>query len=407
MKASSIEKALITVTKKYTTMRRKEERQNRAMWNRYDHMVRSSRITIIEAADEIMEQAYNKASNNGKLWTTARQLFYAARPLILELTGLTEFTSQYFTQRVWPDYQKLHDCHHWKVAYDARGHFHEPHTKTRIGCGTLEVSGYLARTQVHTVEDCEDETPDVDFGNAYPTEGPIHRFGAILFIEKEGFSQLFKQVELANKWDIALLSTKGQSVTAARELIHRLDIPVLTLHDFDGAGLSIVGSMKRGTERFKTPLDNVIDIGLRMSDVKEWDLASEPYHNQIGDYKMRQNGATEQEIQFLKSNRVELNAFTSDKLIEFIEAKLVKHGVKKIVPAKAALEKALRRAAKARFLNDRLAELDDEANDYAEAFEAPKYFAKKIRAKLYDKDGAPLPRSWDSVISAIADEDEA
>ena len=28
-------------------------------------------------------------------------------------------------------------------SYDARGHFEEPHTNRRIGCGTIEVDNYL------------------------------------------------------------------------------------------------------------------------------------------------------------------------------------------------------------------------------------------------------------------------
>ena len=47
---------------------------------------------------------------------------------------------------------------------------------------------------------------------------------------------------------------------------------------------------------------------------------------------LRRNGATEEEIEFLIHHRVELNAFTSDELIEWIEEKLAEHGVKKVVP---------------------------------------------------------------------------
>jgi hypothetical protein len=33
----------------------------------------------------------------------------------------------------------------WVMRLDARGHFEEPHTNRRIGCGTIEVGNYLAR----------------------------------------------------------------------------------------------------------------------------------------------------------------------------------------------------------------------------------------------------------------------
>ncbi len=56
----------------------------------------------------------------------------------------------------------------------------------------------------------------------YPTFGPKHRYGAILFIEKEGFMPLLKAVRLAERYDLAVMSTKGMSVTASRELVDTL-----------------------------------------------------------------------------------------------------------------------------------------------------------------------------------------
>jgi hypothetical protein len=50
---------------------------------------------------------------------------------------------------------------------------------------------------------------------------------------------------LAEKYDLAIMSSKGMSVTAARQLADRIcsryNIPLLILHDFDIAGFSIAG----------------------------------------------------------------------------------------------------------------------------------------------------------------------
>ena len=60
-------------------------------------MVRTRKVTIKDAAYQVMEQAYLKASGGGTLPALARQVMYAARPIIQEMTG--EFLSdQYFTQ---------------------------------------------------------------------------------------------------------------------------------------------------------------------------------------------------------------------------------------------------------------------------------------------------------------------
>ncbi len=79
-------------------------------------------------------------------------------------------------------------------------------------------------------------------------------------------------MKLAERYDIAIMSTKGMSVTASRELVDKLcgehDIPLLVLHDFDKAGFSIVGTLKRDTRRYTFEHNiNVIDIGLHIDDI--------------------------------------------------------------------------------------------------------------------------------------------
>ena len=48
-------------------------------------------------------------------------------------------------------------------------------------------------------------------------------------------------------------------------------------------------------------------------------------------------------MKFLLTHRVELNAFASDKFIEWIECKLAQHGIKKLIPDEATLGWAYRR----------------------------------------------------------------
>lgn len=90
-------------------------------------MVRTRKATIKDVAYEVMEQAYLKASGGGTLPALARQVMYAARPIIQEKTGKI-LNDQYFTQGLLPDYIEEHGCDDWNVVFDARGHFHEPHT---------------------------------------------------------------------------------------------------------------------------------------------------------------------------------------------------------------------------------------------------------------------------------------
>src|SRR5215472_4189227 len=53
-----------------------------------------------------------------------------------------QLDDNYFTQTLLPAYIEENGVD-WNVVYDARGHFAEPHTNRRLGCGTIEVGNYL------------------------------------------------------------------------------------------------------------------------------------------------------------------------------------------------------------------------------------------------------------------------
>src|SRR5262249_48724564 len=145
----------------------------------------------------------------------ARQIFYQARPKIMAMTDYKELQYGYFSQTLLPDYIEEHGVD-WNVVYDARGHFEEPHTNRRIGCGTIEVSNYLRAIKGPSIVAAgfSDATIDV--------VGPSGGFSGILFCEKEGFNPLFKAANLANRYDLMIISSKGVSVTAARRLIDEI-----------------------------------------------------------------------------------------------------------------------------------------------------------------------------------------
>ena len=81
--------ALRTVTRRWTRQRKAEERQASASINRHARMMRSRRVSQKDAAYEVMEEAYLKASANGTLPAHARQIMYQARGYIQERTGRT------------------------------------------------------------------------------------------------------------------------------------------------------------------------------------------------------------------------------------------------------------------------------------------------------------------------------
>jgi hypothetical protein len=291
------------------------------------------KMNVKEAAYSVMAEAYQMASGNGKLPPPARMVMYAARGKILELTGHKKLNDVYFTQTLLPDYQTEHpdETASWDVTFDARGTFIEPHTGREVPLGTLDVRQYLGDRPylgpaVHLA-----------YQERFPTSGPKYRYATVLFIEKEGFGPLLAAARIAERFDIAIMSTKGLSHGGSNATgsakCERSEM-VLVLQDFDVSGFSIFGTL--GTDGRRYSFQNtvpLVDIGLRLTDIESLGLEPEPVKVE-GDLEkrkatLRRHEATPDEIAFLltKQKRVELNAMTAPQFIEFLEKKLVEHGV--------------------------------------------------------------------------------
>ena len=193
------------------------------------------------------------------------------------------------------------------------------------------------------------------------------RYQAVLYIEKEGFEPLLEEARIAEKFDLAILSCKGQSVVAARRFVDEVccvgsGVQLLVVHDFDKAGFEISQCLTRVSEwaeandrvayRFKNEV-NVVDLGLRLTDVEQYKLASETV--KFKGHFAADSICTSEERDFLRSGRrVELNAFTSPQFIEWLEAKLSEQGLdQRLVPSQDVLEDAYRRALAVAEINRR------------------------------------------------------
>ena len=402
MKSDAVIGAVEGVTKRWAKQRKKEERDESARANRQYVMMRRRDVTIREAAWQIMQDAYMKASANDTLPAHARQIMYAARGHIQRTADrpLGKNFDQYFTQQLLPDYMEKTGVT-WNVVFDARGHFHEPHTEEEVPLGTLQVRRYLQRIRRHSIDELSFNIREKHF----PTLGPKNRYGAILFIEKEGFMPLFEEVQLAERYDIAIMSTKGMSVTASRQLVDDLcaqnNIPLLVLHDFDKAGFSIAGTLRRDTRRYQFQhAINVVDLGMRIEDIDG--LETEDVHLQaVGAARqnLRDNGATDDEIKFLLHQRVELNAFPSDELVAWIEQKLDEQGVKKIIPDEELLTEAYQRALRQALVQQRIDALIEEMQS-DEDFQVPSDLADQVADQLQETPS----RTWDGVVQDLAED---
>lgn len=211
------------------------------------------------------------------------------------------------------------------------------------------------------------------------------------------------------------VSNKGVSVTAARVLIDDIcgdnDLPLFVLHDFDVAGFLILGTLQRDTRRYQfSNAVEAVDLGLRLADIEG--LEREPAaatktraENLRG--QLRENGATEEEIAILVVERVELNAMTSDALVEMIERKLKAYGLKKVVPDDDTLAEAYRAFRRSERLRERFekmeAEFDEEDEEGEEDDDEEKDDEDDAKEDSKDKVPKDLRQRVEAVLAAHDD----
>jgi hypothetical protein len=377
---------------------------------------RPEQTRIKDAAWEIMEEAYLNASDDGKLPANARQIMYAARPYILEQTGLTTFGDQYFTQTLLPTYLEEHpeETESWDVVFDARGNATEPHTGHKIPLGTIAVREYLEKIRNGT------RPPEIiglpSFG-LFPTIGPLHRYKYALFVEKEGFGPLLAAGQIAQKYDLLITSSKGLSVTALRLLLDELHEhgvkKVFVLHDFDVSGFSILGTLGKSNRRYQ--FENrieVVDLGLRLTDVIAEELQSEPIPLKKDTDKqaktwaaqaltLKRHGASSEEIEFLRTERSELNMLPGRRFLAFLERKFAAHEVSKYIPNEEVLRLHLSRFREWQLAKELLNQHRNELRSRAAAMPMPEEFQSAVSALLKEHPQWP----WDKAVTELAEAD--
>ncbi len=407
---ADLQKAVESVTKEFKQAKRRADRVAERDLDELRRAQRREEWSIKDAAYAVMAEAYQKASDGGRLPVNARQLMYAVRPGVLTLTGGKFWKkTATFTQDVLQSYMEDYpeETARWDIVFDDRGHFAEPHTGRRIGLGTLAVRGYVGGWHADIVPD-----EAVTLPRHVPTSGPANRYHYALFVEKEGFNPLLKAAQIAERFDLAIMSTKGMSVTAARQLVDHLSdagCVILVLRDFDKSGFSIAHTLAHDTPRytFKTP-PRVIDLGFRRADALS--LESEPVTYGKADPRpnLRQNGATAEEIAYLVrgkdrysgewyGERVELNAMPPAQFVAWLEDKLAAYGGRKHVPTGDALADAYRRAV-------RRAAIQKAIDDAEAAYEgAPVEVPADLEETLRDKVNGTAT-AWDEALWEMARE---
>ena len=271
----------------------------------------------------------------------ARQLFYALRPIVMEEIG-EELKIGNFTGII-TDYESENG--EIPLMYrEPRGSIYHPHSNETITLGTLMVEEY---------------------------ERPPWTFNKILYIEKEGANEALKEVRWPERHDCSVISSKGFSSRAARDLIDKLvehdePVEVFCAHDADAYGTMIYQTLQEATkarEARKITIINIglepweaVDMGLEAETVKEGDR-----RKAIADYVLERRDGKQWE-EWLQTNRVELNAMTTPRLIAWLDAKMAKYGSGKLIPPADVLEAELAKSIEAKVRADLIEKILREAN---------------------------------------------
>ena len=330
---------------------------------------------------EHLDQAIEDVSGDGEFRFNQRQLFYYLRPIVLEETGQTlkegnfnAIITDYETDREIPG-----------MYHEPRGAIYHPHRDETITLGTLMVEDY---------------------------ERPAWTFNKLLYIEKEGFSEALKAARWAERHDCMLMSSKGFTTRAARDLVDKLaehDEPctIFCVHDADAYGTMIYQTFQEATKARGARKIQIINLGLEPWEAFGLGLEVEDVEvgerlKPVADYVRERDDGDEWE-EWLQSHRVELNAMTTPQFIEWLDGKLADYD--KLIPPPVVvaveleqlLKKRLRELITERILRE--AGLDRQVEEAFAAIELPKRdtLIKGI-AKMFTR--AP-EREWRDHIDAV------
>ncbi|MEI7827514.1 MAG: hypothetical protein WCI87_06970 [Euryarchaeota archaeon] len=326
-------KATRAVTKDAIKEVERAEKQNRRQNRSYSINYSLPRTNKEDFMTDLFDTAYERAKGKYAA-VTARQIFYVLRPLVKAQYGedLTQSDYNRFTQNVCTEFKTAG----YKIMFDRRGFFVNPFTGDEMPLGTWDVEEYIEGK----IRDCI--YPETRIIYSVP---PEQLFNKVLFIEKQGFTPLFKAEDILSELHLGVISTSGFGTRACKMLMQYYigrGIVVYVLHDCDIAGYLIADKLKHGSKTFPYPLE-VTDIGLTVQDLGEKGLDKLYLAETVG-YKTRQplrqvrdpeareffdvdGELTSENYEAYYGDhhtyrRIEINALTNDELLEYIRDKI-------------------------------------------------------------------------------------
>lgn len=275
----------------------------------------SQKDVVLDNLDDVIADA----SGDGQYRFNERQLYYLLRPIVREETE-KELQEGNF-EAIITDYEN--EFGEIPGMYrEPRGSIYHPHRDEEIVLGTLTVEEY---------------------------ERPAWTFNKLVYVEKEGFSEALKADGWPRRHDCALMSSKGFTTRAARDLVDKLaehdePVDVFCAHDADAYGTMIYQTFQEATRARGARKIRIINIGLEPWEAIEMGLEVEEVergnkYKPVADYVLQRDAEHPNEApggtswqNWLQTHRVELNAMTTPQFIGWLDRKMADHGVGKLIP---------------------------------------------------------------------------
>ena len=278
--------------------------------------------TIRDVVLELLPGAVAIEASSGFMFNT-RRLVYRIRDEVMQRTG-RELTQSYFDDLLTHIEAEQGDLHPLLIR-EARGNYSIPHFPAdAIPLGTQSVRAFLR---------------------------PSWAFNKIVAIEKEDLRLMLRQAGWDKRHDAFLTSAKGFTTRAARDLIDKIadttePVKVFSVHDGDWAGTLIQHTLQNATLARAARKIEITDLGLHPWEGIALGLSVEkvpvshtkngkPMRRPVGDYVRAQTSRApngESWEAWLQHSRIELNAFTSAELIDWLDHKMAEHGAGKLIP---------------------------------------------------------------------------
>jgi hypothetical protein len=348
----------------------------------------SQKDVVLENLDEVIADV----SGDGEFRFNERQVFYALRPIVMNETG-EELKINNF-KKIITDYEAEHGEIEGMYR-EPRGSIYHPHIKETITLGTLMVEDY--------------ERPDWTFNKA-------------VYLEKEGFSEALKDAGWAERHDCMLMSSKGFTTRAAKDLVDKLaehdePVTIYCVHDADAAGTLIYQTFQEETKARGARKIQIVNLGLEPWEAVAMGLEVENVdegerRKPVADYVRERDDGTDWE-EWLQTKRVELNAMTTPEFIAWLDGKMA--GYEKLIPPHdvlseeldARIEEKLRASITERILRE--ANFEAQVADAIAATEKPDAatLAEGIEELFDEKPDAEWRDHIEAVATELADDDGA